>query len=82
MATKTITIMEDAYEGLIENKETEESFSDVIRRLTVDAKKKHRLIELYGILSKKEGDSILEDISKQKEYSMKEEAKRSKGWKF
>jgi len=33
MSTKTITIMEDAYEMLVRNKKEDESFSDVIRRI-------------------------------------------------
>ena len=36
MATKTITITEDAYHQLRALKRAEESFSDVIRRLTTD----------------------------------------------
>ena len=34
MASKTITITEDAYERLAAHKRGDESFSDVIRRLT------------------------------------------------
>jgi len=34
MASKTITITEDVYERLVAHKRGEESFSDVIRRLT------------------------------------------------
>ena len=46
MGTKTITIMEDAYNLLKAKKEINESFSDVIRR-ELDAPKK-LLIEFAG----------------------------------
>jgi predicted CopG family antitoxin len=49
MATKTISIMDDAYERLLRVKLKDESFSDVVRRLT--EKKKGDLLKYAGILS-------------------------------
>ena len=48
MATKTITIMEDAYEKLAREKTNGESFSDVIRRLT---SKNKNLDKFFAILA-------------------------------
>lgn len=47
MATKTISLSEDAYERLRAMKREGESFSDVVRRLTRGV----RLSEFHGILS-------------------------------
>ena len=47
MTTKTLTIMEDAYEMLARAKRGDESFSDVIRRLT----KKGSIMEFAGAWS-------------------------------
>ena len=63
MATKTITIMEDAYRLLKIRKRREESFSDVIRRELEMSKKP--LIEFAGAWKdtpelKKRFDGILE----------------------
>ncbi len=54
MAVKTITITEDAYTHLASLKETNESFSDVVCRITG----KSSLLELAGILTKKETEEI------------------------
>ena len=48
MATKTITITEDAYFGLVANKGQKDSFSDVIKRLT----SRSSLYDLVGIIGK------------------------------
>ena len=47
MATKTISLSEDAYERLRAMKREGESFSDVVRRLTRGV----RLSEFHGVLS-------------------------------
>jgi len=59
MATKTISITEDAYERLRTNKMENESFTDVINRIT----NKRSIMELAGILSNKEADELKENIS-------------------
>jgi len=56
MATKTISITEDAYERLNSIKYNNESFSEVIKRVTSQIS----LIKLAGLLSK-ESVNILEN---------------------
>ncbi|MFT4312651.1 MAG: antitoxin VapB family protein [Candidatus Woesearchaeota archaeon] len=56
MSTKTITIMEDAYLKLKQNKIGQESFSDVIRRIC----KKTQMQHVFGTLK----DMNPEDFSK------------------
>ena len=50
MATKTISITEDAYERLAALKNENESFSEVIGRITL----KPKLSDFHGVLSKLE----------------------------
>ncbi|MBI4139505.1 antitoxin VapB family protein [Candidatus Woesearchaeota archaeon] len=64
MTTKTLTIMEDAYDLLLQNKRKEESFSDVVRRVLSTRQRKRTLQDLFGILSEEEGAKILEDLKK------------------
>lgn len=45
MTTKTITIMEDAYELLKKSKKPDESFSDVIRR---EFSSKKKMTDFFG----------------------------------
>ena len=47
MGTKTISIMDDAYDLLVKNKSKNESFSDVIRKLA----KKGDIMKFAGALS-------------------------------
>jgi len=66
MATKTISIMDDAYELLKSSKARDESFSDVIRKL---ATKKNNIMKFAGALSisdneAKEIKNIIEDLRK------------------
>ncbi len=56
MATKTLTIMEDAYEMLKSNKKTDESFSDVVRRVCSD--KKSDLTRFFGAFDKETCDDL------------------------
>ena len=58
MATKTISITEDAYYSLKEKKTEHESFSDVILRFSG----KKSLESFFGALSGKTVDAIEEDI--------------------
>ena len=59
MATKTISITEDAYERLATRKQPTESFSDVIVKITG----KGSLIELAGVLTKKETNELRANIA-------------------
>jgi len=54
MATKTITITNGAYEKLFAFKENNESFSEVIDKLTG----RYSLLELVGVLSKNEASEL------------------------
>ncbi|MBI2144176.1 antitoxin VapB family protein [Candidatus Woesearchaeota archaeon] len=54
MATKTITVTEDAYEALKSLKIASESFSETIRRLAG----KSSLMEFAGILSNEQADEL------------------------
>ena len=67
MATKTISITEEAYQRLKMKKEQNESFTDVINRITG----RRSLLELAGILSNKEADKMEQVIKKSREASIK-----------
>lgn len=67
MATKTISITEDAYERLKVRKGAHESFSDVINKVTG----KRSLMELAGILSKEEGEELMKYVKEGRERSIK-----------
>ena len=58
MATKTLTITEDAYERLAAFKDETESFSDVIAKIT----DKVSLLSIAGILTEKEADGLEKNI--------------------
>ncbi len=60
MATKTLTITEDAYERLAAHKEGNESFSEVIDRIT----HKVNLVSVAGLLTEEEGYRIEQRIKK------------------
>ncbi len=65
MATKTLTITEDAYERLATLKDETESFSDVIAKITG----KVSLLSIAGILSEREADGIEISIKKMRKRS-------------
>ena len=65
MATKTISITEEAYERLLAKKREKESFSDVVNRIT----NKVDLLSFAGILSKTEADKIEKSVSKSRTLS-------------
>ena len=58
MATKTISITQEAYDRLKISKFETESFTDVINRIT----NKRSIMELAGILTKAEGSRLEKNI--------------------
>lgn len=60
MATKTISLSEDAYERLRAAKREGESFSDVVRRLPSGI----RLVDYYGVLDEDTADELEETIAR------------------
>ncbi|MEK6961033.1 MAG: antitoxin VapB family protein [Nanoarchaeota archaeon] len=58
MTVKTITITEGAYNSLKSLKGENESFSEVIGRIT----KKRSLLDFYGCLTKEEADSLEKSV--------------------
>ena len=74
MATKSITITNEAYERLAAFKGENESFSEVITKLT----RKSSILDLVGLLSDKEAEDLKfwrkktnEDIEKKMEKTFK-----------
>lgn len=65
MATKTLTITEDAYDRLNTLKEETESFSEVIRRITCKVK----LSDFAGLLTAEEARNAKERIRKMRKAS-------------
>lgn len=77
MVTKTLTIMEDAYNLLKMNKLKGESFSEVIRRI-VTKRKKGNLMDIFGIISEEDGEAMLKDLEKAKKFDLKMQKERMK----
>ena len=67
MATKNISITEEAYSRLNANKLENESFTEVINRIT----NKRSIMELAGILNEKEGIKLKEYIKNRRLISRK-----------
>jgi len=79
MSTKTISIMDDVYEGLRRNKLETESFSDEIRRLLNE--KRPKLTEFLGLWKHKspqEFKRIEDAIKSRREYTAKAREERLK----
>ena len=65
MPTRTISITEEAYERLKVRKEKNESFSDVIYKITG----KQSIMELAGILSKEQAEKLEKHIKERRKAS-------------
>ncbi len=72
MVVKTITITEEAYRSLKARKAGEESFSDVILRLT----KRRPLRDFVGILSPESADAIRRAIDADRDARRRVDASR------
>ena len=58
MPARTISLSEDAYDALAAMKRPDESFSDVVRRLT----RRRSLTDLAGTMSAEAGRAVMEAI--------------------
>ena len=67
MATKTISITEEAYERLMAKKQTGESFSEVINKIT----NKVNLLDFAGILSREEAEKLEKAVRQARALSRK-----------
>ena len=74
MATKNISISEDAYRRLASLKLPNESFSIVITRLTG----KHSLNDLFGVLSKNEASRLEKNTQRVRNERAKADRNRSR----
>jgi len=72
MVTKTITIMEDAYKILLNKKNNNESFSEVIRKMAGEKKNIMKFAGAWKHLSKEEVEKRKHDISKLRKESTKQ----------
>ncbi len=70
MATKTLTITEEAYNLLASSKLNDESFSEGIKRV-LSSKKKKSLADLFGILSNEEAEEMRRDLHNVREVGIK-----------
>ena len=64
MATKTITIMDDAYTLLARNKTKDESFSEVIRRVLSQKRSITEFAGAWSDMSEAEENELKENIRK------------------
>ena len=72
MATKTIAIMDDAYELLVQRKHKDESFSEVIRKL---AGKKIDVMKFAGVwkdVSERDADEMKKNVAELRKKATKE----------
>jgi len=74
MATKNISITEEAYRRLASLRKGNESFSEIITRTV----KKNDWRDYFGVLSKEAGDALEESIRKRREIHNKERVERIK----
>jgi predicted CopG family antitoxin len=71
MVTKTLTIMEDVYDLLVQSKRESESFSDELRRILTRKSDDNPWMELFGILKEKEEGSMMKNLMKAREQNLK-----------
>jgi predicted CopG family antitoxin len=62
MGTKTIRLDDEAYERLASRKREDESFSDVVKRVTGE----RSLLEIAGILSDDEAETMRETVAERR----------------
>ena len=74
MSTKTVSLSEDAYNKLKSLKEDNESFSDVVRKVT----KTSNISKFHGVLSEDTADKIEKNIRKNREGNLKSHSERVK----
>lgn len=74
MATKTLSITEEAYNRLKVLKNNKESFSDIIMRVT--NKNRKSVSELYGLFPKKEADELERNIKEIRKLNLLKHKKR------
>jgi len=67
MATKTISITEEAYNRLTSKKSGNESFSEVIYKIT----NKTNLVNFAGLLNKKESGELMKSVKENRNLSRK-----------
>ncbi len=72
MATKNISITEEAYNRLARLRKSNESFSEIINNIT----QKRKLNDFFGILSNKSADELEENIKILREKHRKSRVKR------
>ena len=77
MVTKTLTITDDAYNVLKQNKREGESFSQTIRRM-FGAKKNEGFRKLIGLLTPEEGDLLQKDLAMFRKMDIELQEKRFK----
>jgi predicted CopG family antitoxin len=73
MATKTISITEDAYRRLASLRRGKESFSEIISRVTG---KRVKLMDYFGVLSKESGEALEKHIKERRKMHIKSREKR------
>lgn len=67
MVSKTITIKEDVYRRLKRIKRDDESFSDLLTRLSKNVSPIDKLLEMAGSIDFEDADSLKEEIRKKRE---------------
>ncbi len=72
MATKTVSLSEDAYDRLKRHKKENESFSDLVKRICSDVK----LENYYGILSDEEASELRDTIRERRDEHREHHEKR------
>jgi predicted CopG family antitoxin len=75
LGTKNISLSDEAYSRLAAEKKENESFTDVVNRLTG----KRSILEIAGILTKSEGKEIRNQIEKLRKESRRRIASSSHG---